>query len=1505
MGRDSNTRYTTFADSPLNGWLNRLHLKILDLQNEYPEEPGSLELTYSRAQTDKLLEIVNTIKDDLIPLYENGKKPGLWDLKSKLGKFRELLANIDYFSTIESRFYNAIETHFSQIITDAIATIAIREFTCEEDIGKLKTQMKIELHKNSEERFAAVMEIPNAPLEELFVIVEQLIDDYDFNAFLDKKTHKIDQKKLAKDLLSCVNSQLLRDRFPLDFLVCHPIMYKWVMDLLSVLQDMPDELARMLTFLDPEAPDIDTRFFPLVFTYAGTKDAPYTYKSGFRGFTKVRNLENTYRELKPTLKNILFKQLKRYLTFYKETSHVQDEIKKGRVMRAFATLELQQQTNTLSSHESAIIRLSEERIAEGMVLSEKQEVLGKHIDDIDKQIKAVREDIISFKQRMTSYDERTLNDLISVYPELKEESHSESSPDSSYLNEGLPKYLIVYDDGKNDMEEMTVHADLNQVLTETIQKAGEIKKQLVSARAKLIEEARQLWQEDYDEIARQVKELASSKKATVLPESGEEQIEAIAREIEENNRKKSVLQSSAEMVETRRGKMSETPYSKDVSEPDWTLLACEINDQLQQIFLHNQSLHSLQQKIEEGRRFAEEMSAVNPEGINEIVEKKQSELSEKQRELEENQGQLTHIALEQHRKELKLQQCGQILEESPRLISEKEKNIMDKANRMVALFMAMSDLKPLFTDYTIRFTGSLQASGIQEHLGYHLNRWECAWETMSSVFATVDFEIVRGRHDWLRQILIACEAHKEGIPFSSIAESYPFQSRVSRVKAIFNKTGKSEEEIWYELLQLLDVDPEEIPGWVAFRKQQAVLLKKGSTAEVSQKMLAFEELVKKRIGACDFIKDITSLRQYGEIRGELTAEHEALSRSCGELKLLDSSIDTARREQTPLEETVKRLVEQKKRIVSDIDEQTMEIRALRDNVDILTLLASWQTDYQALNKDILSFGTDSDRLVESSSSAGISHFYNRFRKLRQAFELVSRKVSDSGNDKNFAETLRKLTEGMKQTLERMRGAAGRYYNSQFQVISEKLVEIQKELQRMEDFPPAIEFMAIRNGLDAFFKADQDFTDEEEQFDTLVDQIKELGDAEMIPEQQAVTNKQMLTIASHRNTLRVSLFEETTRVFGTMSETLDEHAQRLRDLEFNEDQATLQANGEVTDNIAKFLNAITTEQWRQMQFSLEQLKPASDDSLEELATIQVNLQELRDSYDRKQGILDGVAERYLARKEWAIQCKSSLDAYLTERKNKYGVKDMVNASDSTRRLELVRELKGKLDEYSAHGDSTVVSSWINDHYAMVPGRRLQSLLSRIMVGLYANEQAVPEDYLAPEHILPLPDHNEALGIKARISNEQLKGCMRNLYDKIDLLKTYGETISNDDHEAGQTAIDLSEQLQRRVDAFVITHQETLQDEDPGITQKDFDLFRNGFRHLLHSQDDNMSHHRTWGPLIGNVFLAVSTLGIALGVQLLVSKWRHGHASCFFSDTHRNKLVDDVDKALTNIPLSVCV
>lgn len=281
-------------------------------------------------------------------------------------------------------------------------------------------------------------------------------------------------------------------------------------------------------------------------------------------------------------------------------------------------------------------------------------------------------------------------------------------------------------------------------------------------------------------------------------------------------------------------------------------------------------------------------------------------------------------------------------------------------------------------------------------------------------------------------------------------------------------------------------------------------------------------------------------------------------------------------------------------------------------------------------------------------------------------------------------------------------------------------------------------------------------------------------------------------------------------------------------------------------------------------------------------------EVTQKIQKKSAINDGIASRIDERTLLAENFRGKLDTYINKREKQYTHKDKFFSGDKQKRNDFINNLKTTLNDYAKNGDDQKILGLIENKKNEFAGFKLQSLLNRLAVAVIDSAKKVPENY--DEEQIPAAASKTYLQVLNQFKQNgggkaQYADAMADIYNHINALKVYGATLN----EADKIIVhDHAQALEARVTAFVLAHPDELPNqEQTEAFQKEFGLH-------LHSKDDAMCHHESWKPFIANIAIAVLTLGIATGIQLISSKMSTGRFAFFCDRSERLARLDKMDE-----------
>ncbi|WP_131754653.1 hypothetical protein [Legionella londiniensis] len=342
-----------------------------------------------------------------------------------------------------------------------------------------------------------------------------------------------------------------------------------------------------------------------------------------------------------------------------------------------------------------------------------------------------------------------------------------------------------------------------------------------------------------------------------------------------------------------------------------------------------------------------------------------------------------------------------------------------------------------------------------------------------------------------------------------------------------------------------------------------------------------------------------------------------------------------------------------------------------------------------------------------------------------------------------------------------------------------------------------------------------------------------------------------------------------------------YEQEVRKVAFTDDNSELNRNRKQLDSATEFINTITQSELKHLETALQSPHLVNNKKREEqLGSI------IRQYNDLEREIK--VKNNLVLRNTLCAATTKELDNYLARRNRKYLVKDWLSGADRRVRESAIAQLKEKLASFAKTGDKAPILNFIG--HAHFPGLNFKPILNRLIIKL--KEEGRHCETLQPERG---NSHQEALeALENCRSNYQT--AMKQIYLKINDLKNYGEDLKKEQLEIeGEVAIKLAQELEQKVDEFVLAN-----GNNPP-SQEAVKNFKDDFLIHLHSQDDLMSKHETSKSLIINIAAAVFTLGLALGIRLLVTKLfsPENRAMFFYDRSGRMERTRQIEKNLAEI------
>ncbi|STY27904.1 Ankyrin repeat protein [Legionella wadsworthii] len=334
-----------------------------------------------------------------------------------------------------------------------------------------------------------------------------------------------------------------------------------------------------------------------------------------------------------------------------------------------------------------------------------------------------------------------------------------------------------------------------------------------------------------------------------------------------------------------------------------------------------------------------------------------------------------------------------------------------------------------------------------------------------------------------------------------------------------------------------------------------------------------------------------------------------------------------------------------------------------------------------------------------------------------------------------------------------------------------------------------------------------------------------------------------------------------------AQALSELASALGGLE--EIKKTLMQNYEGKERVTEELHQIEQQITHKETITIRELARQEEDLQLEIDLINRQITELQ------------VATRRLL----AIDCIQLLNEYIIDRNSHYHTKDLLSSEDKETRNQFISSLNdennGLFKVYMETGHSDDLIQKITTEIGKFPGIKMQATLNRVVVKLMDaddNEKLKSSDEEASRILLNF----EEKGGRYKAFSEKIKG----LSLKIAELKTFAATLSPVEKDIIEG---LADSLQNDVALLICQNPEELP------SKESYTHFEMKFKARLHSQDDLMSEHFSFGEIVANILFSLVTLG-----KLLYTKAKTGRASFFFDKTEAQKEMEaPVDNALEGL------
>ncbi|MFW2569744.1 hypothetical protein [Legionella sp. 29fVS95] len=1551
MGKDSKKTYPAFANSPFGTFLSKIQAKLSQIRESRPATADDpVEKIYSDQQLAAIGQGFDFLIKTALPIFDAGNSPSLFStaLPGMISSGLGLRSFLPVFYTPEYAVYEAIEKDLEGMLTTWLETKRIKLFT-PENIDNLRATLKVEIRKQKEIRFAAANKIPNNNLDLILAKLDGVIEKFNFIQFNQEK--HIDKKKLITQLNFDIKKELIgwNHQFkdfnpPFQLKITDPGLYQLLVEFLLLVDTLPESLDACIPFLNPTALNLNLRSgiiakllsaaglapFQLASISNEESSSAYCYDLSIGEETISFNGDEHYREALPQSRVFLYALLNDYFAVYGETSHVKSERAKAKLIQDFITEETHWLQNKSKPYNERYQELNKSLPAE-MGYEDKLNLLKQKMVAVNELLSDIEQLIEGVNSR--NYQQQTFADLLVMHNMVGVlEADAALGLDVSYAVSALPAILVAEDQGS--FTTIPVQQILQTKLYSTLNDLSRLRKQITDQQLDFARQDKLILQEWHEAVLKQHQKenerwlerlehfrIEASGALRLdqieMPDDGDNfelQIQSLSQELEDLTQCQEKLKKYESQLEILQEALNKpVPCPERLCQDDNRLIEAvegcytaskkkmslcgqQLHESAKLFESRQEALEGQLRKIQAAKAFAEAMRSSNPEDI-EIL------LSDKQEQLRELFVTQEKRAQDLSKKRLQLQQD----EESPygvddEVLEEVEplSTLVKKRNSIIQSILAeiavhskqILAVEPGFAAYfDVKKLNSL--AGVDAAQRY-LNKIFEDQRGLESVEESRDYP----------QMLAALNAAYNCINDSS-KERFPFKTltSLSALQGIVTSKNSGFEA----LLSLLD-DSNTTKLWLAYSKsappkelllqarEQLLKLiesKRWSYQSKIQGRLILEKAQKDFLHAQDsllFIRDLMILLPVlnNDIE-ELVRKHREQKRSDLLLAIEQEELSLAEEEETAV--------------------------SLTEDVSILQQVVDLLRGCQALNKLVAEveasdteFGS-ADLLYQNQEiiNGRIARAVSQQGKLNLLLEKLARSVNSLNDNTAYLaniETIISLLQSSEQRILKFKdGIFGRKVNdlqAKIQANKEAMVVLGKKLAAQftgQEVPLAVQL----SRLDTLLIHYSNYADARALITKCQGAIQgdlQTVNAENLKIQFSLVNNNVQQLALSNEQSLVSYLNQVEEILKTYESDLQTHSTTVN-VAFSETTECYHANRSIFADTENYLRKFPQTTLVGLVSTLEDLKPASEAVLHKLKAVCKASEALRDLLAQKQSINAALNARIEARKSFAVDFTAALDRYLVQRNGKYALKDYVLWTDGVARKQFVEQVTSALDAYTKSGNSEPLFTYINSQRGKFAGYNLQTILSQLLHGLSEQDKRIPKNYDDNKSEALIIEHQRALAALATFdaagnNKEQFVKAIEQLYTEIEGIEQYGLKVSGLTDEQRKTILELAQSLRTKVDTFIISNQ------GRELTRQAVESFQTEFMHLAHTQDELMSKHASWWrPVLFNMFVAVTTLGIVVGLQLAASKWSTGRFAFFYDRSVGLERVGAVEKAAAAI------
>ncbi|CDZ78270.1 hypothetical protein BN59_02580 [Legionella massiliensis] len=1494
--------------------------------------------------------------------------------------FAELNDFIDYYdftqfsnnqgiqlNELSEDFTGGLDIHFFDnysILKDAIRKSLlsgnIEQFT-EENVEQFRDLVLAELARSRDRGFCS---------NELLGLLQEVIASYNFLALNVSQVSSLDDldelfnpfgadhiydalalKMQERDFAELDNHQ----RYLIgEFQITDPLLYEFIVDALELLLEAPDDLAQLVSFLNPEAFTIDLKNgviaylvperFQSVIAHTPTEQSRYVFTQT-KGevpnvTTKVFDAGKIYQTRFGLVLEKLTSAISAYYKKYAESPHVKSELAKSELLVEFIKGQKRSNQHCFREVASTADYLEFQSIDRQPAarISSMNDIRGFMVDSLDL--------IADLQTRKTANDKATVETLIAKHPELSEKlvRATEGGLNTSYSRLPLPNMVFHVTEG-GEIELMDVAAELaieESRYDDLLVKQQQFRVKIAELDEQIAVEVKR-WHEQ--EVARhqelnlgaceQLNGLLTLAKPLVsdylqgMPTAIDERLLAIKQKLEDLDQQNNALkgfQQKMQGLHDALSKPADCPNDLLARDPDIAEAAygcySTAREQAQQ------GLNQLQEwsqnfEIQRSRLIVEQSKAIAAKELSESLKSSDPAAIVKLKEATEAQYKELAQLHEQHKDELqeKYQQKDshtEILQKSDPLLNVGTIHELRQLTQMqlgviqsqaARLLPTLKKFEPeadkKLSEETLAIPEQAQQTFIW--LDDFISRQSSALDTIRSfdIDPVITLEIAVLQKAW--EII---SGKKGKMPFGQLDEE---------IYKLYNP-GKWHlfEKGFNDLLIRLNHPNHSVANWNVYRD---------ASATDERVILATNELlvlIEERIKAYkEGIRSKLNLEEYSRHQKDFVL----FSGKLQSLATMYSDLGHALEDRKNTEASQKEVLGEIELLEAKVAEEETELKNINASIEVLGKTADFLYENQALSKAI---GELEISLLELATADLLNgkqvqlaedirakrHELTLQESSVAALQLGVSKLSEPASYQENVDKARALLTSCKTNIDKL---VTQICETKINDLKERLTKdekthrsINEELSGLEALDARAKLLLLDRLMPLSSALSTRVTESASKKDYLLNDLNLTPNGETEAAINAMPEKVQLS-EDNAQSLQMDINAGVASLAEQLSQTFLGIKNHAVSFAANELQVSKAANDTLLTEVKEQLADFPTDaELKRLKTTLEQQNRLVDDpELVKLNSLISDLQDLNDRIAINTAVNSQLAKRIENRDAFAKKFKAEFTTYIQQREIQYSLKDRLFDRDAVERATFVDELNKSLDSYVLSGDVQTISDCLAKKDGPFIGFKLQPIINRMLLVIKDQQKAVPEDYeQMPVEKVQLDvnvdtQHANALEILQSLagSNPEFAEGIDILYNKIKLINQFSLTLAEEGREAdSQVATKLALDLSQQVDLFLIDNSELFTEQGESVQKKELlESFQADFTCQLHSQNDVMSKYYSWGHIVANIataVLSVVTLGAFAAAVAVKTKLSTGRASLFYNPNGID-VVADVDKAVQEI------